>query len=57
MTHQDAHELLTLAMQLTATACAGKTQEPSKVIETFVTCSTTVYEQYQSLRDLKIPGK
>lgn len=57
MTHQDAHELLTLALQLTTIACTGKTQEPSKVIETFVTCSTTVYEQYQSLRDLKIPGK
>jgi hypothetical protein len=57
MTHQDAHELLTLALQLTATACEKKPQDPSQVIETFVTCSTTIYEQYQSLRDSKIPGK
>ena len=55
MTHQDAYELLTLALQLTATAC-DKTQDPTKVIETFINCSQTVHEQYQSLRDSKMPG-
>jgi len=57
MTHQDAHELLTLALQLTATACDNKTQDPTKVVDTFVTCTKIVYEQYHNFRDLKIPGK
>lgn len=57
MTHQDTYELLTLAMQLTATACENKTQDPAHVVETFINCNKAIYEQYHILREVKIAGK
>lgn len=58
MTHQDAHEILTLAMQLTIAAYEHKAaQVPADITEAFAHCNKVVYEQYQLLRDSKIPGK